>query len=89
MILDGIIYVLIQMLTVLSTQFGTDETAKYVDPVSLFWIKVIIGELSAGVLALKMYRSESYSNWKNKLRNGNGNGSHALPPEPVKPKETP
>ncbi len=60
-VIDGTLYVAVQMLTVLSTQFATDESAKYVDPAVLFWVKIAIGELAAGVLALKMFRSTSYS----------------------------
>ncbi len=59
-VIDGALYVMVQMLTVLSTQFATDESAKYIDPTLLFWVKIIIGELAAGTLALKMFRSTSY-----------------------------
>lgn len=59
--IDGFVYVMVQMLTVLSTQFGTDEAAKYVSAAPLFWMKIVIGELAAGFLAVKMYRSTSYA----------------------------
>lgn len=61
MVFDGIIYVLVQMLTVLSTQFGTDEAAKYIAPTELFWIKIVIGEVAAGCLAIKMFRSTTFA----------------------------
>lgn len=60
-LIDGSLFVIIQMLTVLSTQLGTDESAKYVEPQTLFWIKVVVGELAAGLLALKAFRSLSYA----------------------------
>lgn len=59
--IDGFIYVCIQMLTVLSTQIGSDEAAKWISPAALFWIKITVGELAAGFLAIKMYRSTSYA----------------------------
>lgn len=58
---DGFLYVMVQTLTVLSTQFGTDEAAKYIEPTLLFWIKIVIGELAAGFLALKMFRSTTFA----------------------------
>lgn len=61
MFIDGFIYVCIQILTVLSTQIGTDEAAKYITPTLLFWIKILVGELAAGFLAVKMYRSTQYA----------------------------
>lgn len=68
--IDGFIYVCIQMLTVLSTQIGTDESAKYVSPTALFWSKLVIGELAAGFLAVKMYRSTQYSEHLREKKNG-------------------
>ncbi len=69
--LDGALYVMVQMLTVLSTQFGTDESAKFIEPATLFWIKIVIGELAAGALALKLFRSTTYSeHQKAKKENG-------------------
>ena len=75
MVFDGIIYVMVQMLTVLSTQFGTDEAAKYIEPTMLFWIKIVIGELAAGALAVKMFRSTTFADYLKNLKN---------PPEPPK-----
>lgn len=70
MILDAIVYVSIAVLTALNTQIGTDEAAKYIDPVTLFWVKIVAGCSTAGFLALKMFRSETFSKWKQE-RNGN------------------
>lgn len=58
---DGFIVVMIQMLTFLSTSFGTDEAAKYISPVVLFWTKVAIGELASMFLAIKMFRSTAFA----------------------------
>lgn len=58
---DGAAFVLIQMLTFLTAAFGGDEAAKYISPKTLFWLKLIVGELAAGFLAFKMFRSTAYS----------------------------
>lgn len=84
-VFDGIVYVLIQCLLVLSTQFGTDEAAKYISPVTLFWLKIGIAEGAAAVLAIKLFRSETYARYKaNGGSNGNGNGK-TLPLPDVPP----
>lgn len=70
-VIDGATIILIQMLTVLSTQLGTDEAAKYIAPVPLFWIKVVTGELAAGLLALKMFRSTGYAAYQQQKQQGN------------------
>lgn len=72
--IDGATFVAIQMLTFLSAAFGTDEAAKYITPVPLFWIKIIVGEMASGFLALKMFRSTSYAESKRDEQNKNSNG---------------
>src|SRR5438034_6732248 len=59
-VIDGLTFVLIQMLTFLAAAFGGDEAAKYVAPAILFWLKLLVGELACGFLALKMFRSTAY-----------------------------
>ena len=71
MFIDGATFVAIQMFTFLSAAFGTDEAAKYITPVPLFWIKIIVGELASAFLALKMFRSTSYADDKRKRENEN------------------
>lgn len=72
MLIDGIIYVCIGVLTFLTTQLGTDEAAKYIGPESLYYMRLSAGGVMSGFLALKMFRSETYSNWKRDKANGNG-----------------
>ena len=86
--LDGTIYVLIQMLTVLSTQFGTDEAAKYISATPLFWIKIVIGELAAGALAVKMFRSQSYADHLRK-KEATSSWARVEPPITEPPTKTP
>jgi len=78
--LDGSVYVAVQLLTVLSTQFGTDEAAKYIEPETLFWIKIFIGEAAAGFLAIKMFRSTAFAEHQadKKKAEGNGNTTHII-----------
>lgn len=78
MILDATIYVTIAVAGFLMTQFGSDEAAKYIDPQALFYLKTTNGCLSAGALALKMFRSETYSKWKS-----NGKTHEETKPTPV------
>ena len=75
MFFDGLVLVLIQMLTVLSTQIGTDEAAKYIGATTLFWSKIIVGELAACFLAIKMFRSTQFAEHQQR-KNGNKNGGN-------------
>ncbi len=61
MYVDGALYVSIAIFGFLSTVFGGDEAAKYVNPEAVFWIKTTIGTFSAGLLALKLYRSTAFA----------------------------
>lgn len=64
MYIDGILYVAIALFTFLQTQFGGDEASKYITPVNLFWLKLVVGGLAASALALKLYRSTAFSDNK-------------------------
>lgn len=68
-IFDGVIYFLIALFGYLSTAFGSDEAAKYVTPIVLFWTKTIIGSLAAGTLAIKLYRSTTFAEYR-QAKNG-------------------
>lgn len=63
-LIDGTLYVAVQMLTFLSVSFSQDESAKYISPALLFWIKIIIGELTAGFFAVKIFRSTQFADAK-------------------------
>lgn len=89
MILDAIIYISIAVTGYLMTQWGSDEAGKFISLQSLFWLKTGTGCVSAGSLALKMFRSTTYADAKAKANgkengyekvNGNGGG---LPAGPV------
>lgn len=58
---DGFIIVMVQALTFLSVQFATDEAAKFISATTLFWTKVVVGELVSIFLAIKMYRSTAFA----------------------------
>lgn len=70
-VIDGAVIIAIQMLTYLQTSFGTDEAAKWIAPMTLFWIKVSIGEFAAGLLALKMFRSTAYASYQQDKKDEN------------------
>jgi len=58
---DGALYVLIGIFQAASACFGSDEAAKYIPDIALFWLRTGCNISSAGLLALKMFRSTSFS----------------------------
>ncbi len=58
---DGLIYFLLAIFAFLQVQFGSDEAGKFIALQPLFWLKTITGAASAGLLALKLFRSRSYA----------------------------
>lgn len=62
--IDGTLYVCAGLFAFLLTQFGTDEAAKYVQPVALFWMKIAIGSMANTALNLKMFRSTAFSEYQ-------------------------
>jgi hypothetical protein len=59
--LDGVICVLLAIFMAIGDSFNSDEAAKYLDPWRLFWARSACGWIAQGLLALKLYRSTSYS----------------------------
>ena len=59
---DGATFLLLALFTYLQAQFGSDEAAKYIAPMTLFWTKTIVGACASLCLALKLFRSTSYAN---------------------------
>jgi hypothetical protein len=57
---DGSLYVLIALFTVMQATFSSDEAYKYVPPHLKFWLMNTIEWALAAVSALKMFRSTSY-----------------------------
>ncbi len=60
--IDGSTYVLIAFFGALSASMGSDEAAKWMEPVTLFWVRTICGAIGASLLAVKMFRSTSFAN---------------------------
>ncbi len=69
--LDGLIYVLIAFFGSWTALLGSDEAAKFISDTPLFWSRGTCTSLGAAMLALKMYRSTAYSDWR-KEQNGHG-----------------
>lgn len=65
---DGTLYALVAMFGFLQAQFGSDDAAKYLSPVHLFWIKTVVGAMASVALAMKLYRSTSYADHQQKLK---------------------
>ena len=59
--LDAFLYTVAAMFIFWQGFLGGEEAYKYVNPYVLFWFKGIVGGLTAGVIALKMFRSDSYA----------------------------
>ena len=59
--IDGLLFVAIALFTSLSASVSSDEAAKYIDAQTLFWFKMFLSASAATVLALKMYRSTTFS----------------------------
>lgn len=71
--LDGSLYFLIAVFAFLQTSFGSDEAAKFVDATPLYWIRTVLGSFSAGLLAVKMFRSTAFAEHQQAKKDGNTN----------------
>ena len=67
--IDGALYVGIGFLTAIQGGFSTDDAAKYIEPSLLWWLRTLVMAALASVAALKMFRSQSYSDYV-KAKNG-------------------
>lgn len=63
-VFDGWIYVLIAFFGAAAATFATDDAAKYVDPPLLWAARNLCTAVSASLLALKMFRSTAYADFK-------------------------
>jgi len=61
MYFNAVLYVSIAVVGALASTFGSDEAAKWVEASWLFWIRTFFTAVGAGLLALKMFLSTSYS----------------------------
>lgn len=68
-VLDGWTYVLIAFFGAWALSFAQDDAAKYMSPFILWLCKSVCGSISASLLALKMFRSTTYADYK-KEKNG-------------------
>lgn len=60
-VIDGWLYVGVAICGALQLSFGSDDAAKFMEPENLFWLRAANGAVSAGLLALKLYRSQAYA----------------------------
>ncbi len=60
-IIDGFLYVVIAMSGSLEVALTSDDAYKYLNPYFIYFAKNINAVILAGITALKMYRSTSYS----------------------------
>lgn len=64
MAIDGWTYVAIAFFGAAAAAFGSDEAAKYIEPMYLFWLRTFCTIAGASFLALKMFRSTAYADSK-------------------------
>ncbi len=64
MFLDGLIYVFLAIFAFMQIAIASDEAAKYIAPMAIFYFKFILGTTNAGLLATKMYRSTAFADHK-------------------------
>lgn len=88
------LYCAIAFFTALSGGMSTDEAAKYISPVVLFWIRTVCTVSGATLLAAKMFLSTSYADYRAKKAGSSGGGSgdttqFVLQPVPDQPKTVP
>lgn len=69
--IDGFLYVSLAFWTACNTAMGSDEAEKWIPPCALFWVKTVCGVNSAWLLALKMFRSTSFSDHKEEKKKEN------------------
>lgn len=67
--LDGYIYIIIALSAAAVASFGSDDASKYIPLATLWWLKNVFGWLGASSLALKMYRSTTFAEYK-AVKNG-------------------
>ena len=76
---DALLYIGIAIFGYLATQLASDEAGKFCALWLLFYLKTANGTFLASCTALKLFRSNSYSDYLKKKENGNGNGNGAAP----------
>jgi len=76
--IDGVLYAIIGILAAVALTLNSDEAAKYIDPVVLFWFRSSIGWLNAGLLATKMYRSTQFADHQTAKKANGGTGHTAF-----------
>lgn len=81
---DALLYVFLAICQFWQQIFGGDDAPKFLTPAQLFWTKAAVGTLAAGLLALKLYRSTGFADYKAK-KNGSGHTNPPFLPESPKP----
>jgi hypothetical protein len=74
--IDGTLYVLLGWFIYNQTFFGSDEAAKFISPVTLFWLNWAIGSIAIIVGSLKMFRSSSFSDHQKMKADKAANGTN-------------
>ena len=76
---DGTIAVLVAMLIALQTYLSNDDIYKYMAPMLIFYLKMIIGTIAAGLTALQYFRSKAYAEHREQKDKQNEKNSTIAP----------
>ena len=68
------LYVCMAISTAAAGFLGTDDAAKFIPAIWLFYVKGLNTAFGSVALALKAFNSTAYQEWQQK-KNGNGNGA--------------
>ena len=79
---DGTLYVLIAVFGASVTITTSDDAYKYFNPYFLYYTRCAVEVLLAGVSALKMFRSTSYSEHIKEKENEKANTGFVVKPNP-------
>lgn len=86
-VFDGLIYALIAGCAALATSMNTDDAAKFIAPMVLFYTKTVASVLGATLLSVKMYRSTTFAEYK-QAQNGSYQKQNGAAPELPAPNTT-
>lgn len=80
-VFDGLIYALIAACAAMTASMSSDDAAKFIAPLVLFWIKTTAAVTGSTLLAVKMYRSTTFAEYK-QAQNGSYQKQNGGAPEP-------
>lgn len=72
-VFDGLVYTAIAALNAFAAGIGSDEAAKFISPMPLFWMRLLSYVFAQTMLAVKMFRSTGYADYQKDVKEKSGN----------------